>query len=318
MKTLSLEKRKKLINIQTFIIIASAFFLVFILPTAYAKDDNTQQLAMAEQILSGPLKVVKEISDNSGIFAGLWEAATGGNFESINAMQVIFDLFKILGAFFALGIALAHISDNVQRDQGMDVVWKCIMELMVTFIILINLTEILDAISTTGVAILSEIGMNGDDATISASAEDLLSSISSDGESSGGWMWRAGVNAILIVPWIISYLITIAAKFAIIQILIEILIRKVFAPLAVANVYKDGLRSPGARYLLRYLGTFLKLAVCAIITVVLPAFVSLGGSEINGDTGAAFDYIFSIIAVNFTVVTLMLKAGEYTNDIVGV
>ena len=102
--------------------------------------------------------------------------------------------------------------------------------------------------------------------------------------------------------------------------MIELGVRKAFAPFAIIDIYSEGMRSPGMRYLKRYLATFLKIAVCLLVCYL--------GIELMGisaeDNIASFDslgdclqYIFRIIAINFTVLGVMAKAGEYANDVVG-
>ncbi len=107
----------------------------------------------------------------------------------------------------------------------------------------------------------------------------------------------------------------IAAKFLALQILIEIGLRRFFAPLAVADVYAEGLRSPGVRYFKKYLAVFLKLAVALLackIGTKLTEMIPTVDSVADG-----FSFVFDVLVINFTVIGMMFKGGEIANDVMG-
>ena len=316
--SLDIIKKKNQIIRGTNIFLVVSFIMIFLLPSAFAvNDDNAMVVDMANTILKGPMNIVTDTltggAASSDVLTGLWTACTGA---MPSWLETAFNYIKGLGALLAIAITMAHIFENIQREQNpVEAVWKSLVELFATFLILMNIPTILDKAGEFMTAVISNItaGSLGD---AGSSAEDLLRALT--GHTSGNFFWMVRAWISLAIPWILTQLIIVAAKFVVIQICLEIIVRKTFAPLAVADIYHEGLRSPGMRYIKRYFGAYFKMAVCAVICLAI-ANLSAGMMEAGVGTGAgnALDYCFSIIAVNFSAIAVMLKAGEYTNDIMG-
>lgn len=129
-----------------------------------------------------------------------------------------------------------------------------------------------------------------------------------------GWIfWKILVVICFIVPWALSKLVEIAATFALLSILLEIGLRKMFAPLAVANIYKDGINSQGMRYFKKFFAVVLRLALAIAISIIITMYTStiFGG-------GIGIKEIFGLVALNFAGVGIMFRGGEITNDVMGV
>ena len=54
-----------------------------------------------------------------------------------------------------------------------------------------------------------------------------------------------------------------------------------------------------------------------VVKVVSIILIVASGDSFDS-VGKAFDYVFSLIAINFAAIGGMLKAGEIANDIIGV
>ena len=319
---LSIENKKAQIIKGTNIFLIISFILIFLLPSASAvNNDNAMIVSMAETILSGPMNTVTNtISAGAGggdVFGNLWAACTGA---MPSWLEGAFNFIKGLGALLAIAITMSHIFENIQKEQNpVEAVWKGLVELFATFLILMNIPTILDKAGEFMTDVINHITTGG---TIDsgASADELL--LAMTGATSGNIWWYFKAWVALAVPWMLTQLIIVAAKFVVIQICLEIIIRKTFAPLAIADIYQEGLRSPGMRYLKRYFGAYFKMAVCAVICLAISNLsAGMGGGLSHGlslsSAADSTEYCFSIIALNFSAVAVMLKAGEFTNDIVG-
>jgi hypothetical protein len=126
-------------------------------------------------------------------------------------------------------------------------------------------------------------------------------------------LWWIEAFAVLIIPWIFAKLGQIAATLAVYSIVIEIGLRRVFAPLAVYDVYKEGFRSMGGRYMKKWFGALLKVIVCLAVGMLQGRLLKI----INDSGYKGLEACFAFVAINLTLVALLFKAGEYTNDIVG-
>lgn len=314
---MSIEKQIKQINIATYLLIVIAFIGVFLMPKAFAIfgifEDNSNQVAWAEQIMSGPLDVVVgTIAGTDPELGGLWAKCISpleGN------LATAFNTLKVLGGLMALAVAMAHILDRLQKEADtQEAITRGLMEFFVAAFIIMNVADLMDAIGNAGTAIAGYFTGGGNANITGVDPEALLTALT--GDPSGGVTWRMEANVYLLLPWMLSMIIVVATKFAVIQIVLEIIVRKIFAPMAVADIYHEGLRSPGMRYLKRYLGAYLKMAVCAAVCVIIPTLMTVSPNT-GGGAKAAFNYMFSIVAINFAAVAMMFKAGEITNDVMG-
>jgi hypothetical protein len=308
-----INKEKRKINLITGLTLSFGFILLFANPLIYAGLMGDFIKSMATKILSGGLSVISETISGSGVFAGLFDYCTQ-DMETLGVTATAYNALKIVGATLALAIAISHIFQNIERGQDqVEAVFKTLVELLITGILINNVGKIMGALSEAGIAIINDFTSTFTDPQ--ESADTLLLSISD--ATDGGIVWFVGCFAKLVIPWIMAWLCDIAAKFVIIQLVVEIAIRRMFAPLAITDIYQEGIRSPGARYFKKFFAAFLKLAIAAFIGILMPQITaSIGG--LGTDVDGAFDYVFTIIACNFAAIGIMLKAGEFANDIVGV
>jgi hypothetical protein len=253
--------------------------------------------------------------NGTGTFGSLFTTCTQDLNTMFNGKAALVTTIKGIGALMAVAIAMGHLFENLERGQDqVESVFKVLIELMFTFIILINAEKIMGAIATMGTALVKRFAVTSS-ATASYNIDELKKTLS--GKTDGGFQWFIQCFMSLVIPWMLSILIGIAAKFVVIQIMLEIAIRRAFAPLAVVDVYKEGLRSPGVRYFKKYFAAFVKLMICGFICMLLPNIIAAAGN-LGSDSDGAFNYMFCVVAINFAAIGIMLKAGEYANDVVGV
>ena len=300
------KQKKRCVIVSSRILIVAFAIILFVCPIAFA-DDNEFQMAMATQITSGVFDVINECMTGN-----MYTYMVGGGYEGATA--VAYASIKMLGAFIVIAIALGRVFQNVERGlDPMECVFKALTEIGIAGMFIMYLDKIMAALATIGTTIIGYASSLGGASDPSMAAEELLIAIS--GDSTGGFFWQIKTMGMLLFPWVCSLLITVVAKFAIYQILFEIGIRKTFAPLAVADIYNEGLRSPGVRYLKRYLAVFIKMAICALTCFICNSITAAGGGPSTAMEWLS--YLFDIIAINFTCVGFMFKTGEYANDIVG-
>lgn len=299
MNVLTIEQRKnRIIWLSRLITIIGFVFIIFI-PMAFAKNENTTEVAWAEQILNGVAQTVKETYDN---FKDITEDAIFDSFA---------DVLKFLGAAWVIVAAAVRMFQTIEKGQDvMESLFRFIFEISCTLMIINCIGDIIKWIDTDLSAVLIDAVLkNPDDMSAKFTAESLLKSLT--GKETGDWKWRLATDIKLLIPYALSYIVKLAAKFAVIQLFFELGIRRAFAPMAVADIYQEGLRSPGFRYLKRYFAVYVKIAICIVLA-------RLTGTLINNLSGAnASNYIFEVIAINFSCVGVMFKGGEYANDIVG-
>lgn len=122
---------------------------------------------------------------------------------------------------------------------------------------------------------------------------------------------------------LIVYLPMLLSIFLIGTAIFEIWIMKMFAPLAVASIAIDGIRSPGVRFIKRYFAAFLKIAIYFIIAAIGAELTHLYyGLVVNSHAtemtpGLAINITFMLLS-NAMAAMAMMQSSGLSNEIVGV
>lgn len=139
----------------------------------------------------------------------------------------------------------------------------------------------------------------------------------------------------LIVPYLVVLVSNVSVYFIAISRAIELTVRTIFAPVAIANIYHDMQRSDGFRYMKKILALSLQSAVCLGICIATSSVLqNLGGDpeiiltaleEESLDIKLFLDnYVMGggsyvmMLGVLFCRVGLMSGSMKICNDIVGV
>lgn len=119
----------------------------------------------------------------------------------------------------------------------------------------------------------------------------------------------------LLIPYALSFLISIATNFVILQTMIEIGLRRIFVPWPIADLYQEGLRSPGARYIKKLLASIVKLSVMYLVVLLAG---SISSFLMDGGALSGAEHVGMLVLVNVTTLGMMFKTGEIVNDVIGV
>lgn len=309
--------KKQLYSIAAFCLII-LFFGLFIIPTAFAGAISDFPKYMLDTVNNGVIDTIKHnLTSNGGSNkfynlmvsndAAVRSAAIGAMMNATYAVSMLMVLIITFTKYFQ------------QLEKGADPkesLYKAVASVCLIGIFVVNIDIFLGYVVQLGEWFIEQITSLSNTHPITAVTLEQIT-----GKSSGGALWWMESVMILIIPWILSLLMCVVAQFIAFSILIELGVRKAFAPFAIVDIYSEGMRSPGVRYLKRYLATFLKIAICLIVCYFGVELMGISAEEniANFDSlGDCLQYIFRVIAINFTVLGVMAKAGEYANDVVGV
>lgn len=302
------EKKRQVINISRIIMII--FTLSVLLFPEVRADDNSLQISMAQQVQSGVFGTL-----NESIASPVYGVVTAETFTT-GVIAGFYNSIKVLGAMWVIILALSRMLTNIEREEDkMQCIFKAMLEIGIAGLLIMYLGEIMNGIMLIGSEIVKNMSglLPTGNTTSVAGAKQLLKTMT--GKDHGSFAWEIYAFAMLAFPWICSLLLSVAAKFMMYQLYFEIGMRRAFAPIAVADIYQEGLRSPGARYFKRFFAVYIKIAMCYLAAFLCQSLSGAAGSYT--DTGGAINYIFEIIAINFTCIGVMMKAGEMANDVVG-
>lgn len=330
------DKEKKIKFIAGFIAVMLSL-LILMMPSADAAGSiKSAPYAMASQITEGSAKNIKAFLTKNGKYGDLYKFATGenntvssSNGKTFNFNKQFKTLTYILAALgMSVAVLLAFYKMFVSLEKGQDALettLRLLFEVTVVLLIIVNIGPIIQLITDIGDLIASSVTPDKPDKL--DLGVQILQGMGIKPKQHGDTYYVGGLNwfkavAILLVPWVLSFLVTIGGYFVVFTILFELMLRRLFTPFAIADIYGEGLRSPGMRYLKKYLAIFLKIAVvlatCYLIgicqTIVVPDTTK---TKVLDDLKSVIGFILMVLAINFSGIGIMLKGGEIANDIAG-
>ena len=304
------------------IIIIVATVIILALPIGYAGIYDFPSY-MLSVINEGVINVIRDnLTYNDGANAFYAYMVRCEEFNGVNAIKVVANSVKVVSGFIIILLAFARYFQNLEKGkEATEGIYEMMAEICLVGMFMINIDLVLEWIVMFGEWFIDiMLSLVQTPAIPAATLESIV------GDSSGGALWLICSFMILSVPWLLSLGLQVVAQWIAFSLLIEIGIRKAFAPFAVCEIYGEGLRSPGVRYLKRFLATFLKVAI-ALLTCYLGSVLTaiaitdnltnVAGNGLNGIV-ETLQFLFRVIAINFTVIGVIMKGGEYANDIVGV
>lgn len=309
--TISLENKKKRIILASRILIILTVVSIFLLPAANASPDNKKLKSMVEDITTGPLESALAIVNGP-----LYTEVTSETFVNTNFANV-YTILQILGVCTALIIAFFRLFKNLEegKDPAENTI-KMLIEVALVSLVIINASAILELVNKMGSLLINSFSpttISTSNPGAGLSTEEFIAAIDGNGKTKGGFTWELDLRLQLIFPWIGAKIAQLLTRFIVIQIIIEIGLRKIFIPLAIADIYGEGLRSPGFRYIKRLFAVYIKLAIALTVMVLSStlAGILIGGMPNN------LDKLFMIVLIYFTCASLMMKGSELANDITG-
>lgn len=273
-------------------------------------------------VTSGVDVTTGQTNTNAQALQNLMKNIVGGDTGDVSS-SIIYSglstgvaLLKTLAAFMLIIIAMGRLFQNLNKGQdGIQSIYKMVAEIGVTGFIMMNIDTIVATITAIGVVILSKFTVNSP-STIDTVVNSIGSSMGVNTENwtiDGPFYIEASLILKMIVPIATSALCFISAGLATLQTLIELAVRRVLAPFAVIDIYEEGLRSPGVRYLKKYFATLLKMLIIILIANMTPAIIS----SLSISDGNFFINALVMGVINLSAGAMMLKADSIANDVVG-
>lgn len=118
----------------------------------------------------------------------------------------------------------------------------------------------------------------------------------------------------LLIPWALSWIMGLCVKIIMYSRVIEIYVRAVFSPLALADFYQGGLQSAG----FRFLRSFLAVAIQGTIILVIAAIYSALFTTVVSSAGLNFfSFIGLYLAFLASSIMLMFKSLSVAKELTG-
>ena len=343
----SFQERKRILVLSLLFIILLGIILGFGINRAFASQfeisasDNREILELAEQ----QNRYLKNLSrlfvsdEGNGSPSLMYSLMDEENAIGKIGKKVCMATGMILILAYA-GIQLIQMAQR--EDESLETIMRILLTCIIGYFLVIYVEDIMAGIEGLGNTIYSAISTAADKLDSGQTLQEAMSgtggSISASGFSLEGNAdtSEAAANAInnvskLINGGVAGFIGAILMYFTFYTILtsayglvFELVIRKIFAPIAMADFVTEGFRSPGARYLKNYLGVYIRISIfCIVIILGFCASVwavqnkevsSVMGSGIMtrgiGATGA-------IYCIRFAMKALMNASGQITKEMLG-
>lgn len=327
----------------------------------YKKEQsaNTDAFYKAYDLINGPFEKVFDIIDkeNGGILSVIQMYLTdsmpessvfynmGGDEENASFsgsgisedFKVAVNFLTILGAGWMLIIAMTRMFTSLEQGKDpQEVAYKAILEICIAGIIILELPSVLTWIQELGNAVLNSFlqGFTGeaDYKESCEAAQKMLIAMDEDIDSwdevrEKGWgsrvwwdFWMCRkFDLINILCWICE----LVMQVIILSYFAEFGIRKIFSPLAIADVYSEGMRSSGMRFLKKTFAIYLKIAICMLsagigykimkLSVTSVSVLAISGEEINFPT-----ILVTMLVGTAVAIAMMTKGAGIADEALGV
>ncbi len=359
------KRRSVFIAIAIFLVCS---LLVMIFPTVNADTCNNDDVVHSEwapTILTGVGETVIEHiktpvslsflgidlageldSNGAGLSALIGSTTSSGLPLPAVITGNVLDVYKLLlgiAALWVIAVAMSHLFQMLERGQDpIEAIFKCVVEITIAGLLVLNFNKIMSLVTAIGLSIVLYIGGVGN--TTGPSPEEccelvtLLTGLPAKDHSSISYIITASIS--MLIAYSAQKVIAIIAGVYVYSILFEVAIRRFFSPLAAADIYQEGLRSPGVRYIKKYLACLLRLLAIILVadftTLATSALLNVSTADIangisstlltaiGGSVGVAagtlsiYKKLGAVIIVGITAAKVMGKSGEVINDALGV
>ena len=214
-----------------------------------------------------------------------------------------------IGVGYALVVLylLIDIMDKITQDSfNIEVFLKAFIKAIVAVLIIANGMVILENVIEFGNRVLLSISEGA------GSSEDTVNTVLEwrTKLSDAGFLTLLGYMVCLVFDYVLLFVAQMIIWVCCISRSLELGVRAIFTPIALADVFGEGLKGPGIRYIKKF------LAVCLQASIMLTLLL-LYQAIINADVSGLGTTMIKIVAA-FTLVGMMFKSITFANDVVGV
>ena len=265
----------------------------------------------------------------------LWTALlnifTGSGFVSSVLTMFVGIACSLLVLYFGM-----DIYNQVSRDMfSFEKLIVMLLKLVMAFAILLCLQDIITTIIKIGYNMYKLCGDSSFSSTLFGSINDaakveidLSDTAALKKEFSGmNFVFHIGIVGVLFFASLIFAAIKLMSMFVCISNAVMIVARAVFAPIAVVQVFDEGTRSAGIRYIKKFVAECCTMAgICVILTVVPLVTNSLAAVKLPVDTITAtnLDKVITFGTLGPILIPQLVLAGglatgsKLIHDVVGV
>lgn len=258
----------------------------------------------------------------------------GSMFETLysnNVFSSIIAVMQTVGITVCMVYFLLELADKATQEMlSLEQLFLLFLRLLIAYVLIANCIQLLKGFIDFGTALSAEIDEVNVASTLFQQHGDVIREGLEDISADAG----IGYAIKLLIPYLIVLVSNVVVYFISISRSVELTIRVIFAPFAIANIYHDMQRSEGFRYLRKILALSLQVVVCLGICLAISAVLqTLGGdpdvvleSLENGKFNAEIfldNYVLGgqsymiLLGILFARIGLLVKSMQLCSDLVG-
>lgn len=313
----SLTQRKRIVILLVFAIILS--FLLLLSSFAFASDDVVGYLS--EQYMS--LFSKNMLEEAADIMLG----RTNGFYESSNALgSSIMPIFKgIGGAIILINTTVMGFREFTKESFNVNTFLKIVLKFVISLTVIFMVNDILSAIETAGYSIATGL-YDSITGVVTYEPEIIDAEGTIDHEFAYGVWMDLTVLVSCVLPCLIIEVLNTFVKIVSYGIFFELVMRRALMPIALANTFTDGPRSPGMLFLKRYLALYLRIGLVFIVLGCAYSFInaSMNVNTVNWNDmsmlsiihpGIMFPMIFDAVCVMIASCVFITKGSNFIEEV---
>ena len=290
--------KRKVINTGIALSILSILYILFFFPSANAASIKDTVNEMVDFINSGASENIYSL------FADTYtNSALSFGTEFMTFLQG-------LASVVAIVIMVGKLEESLARGRGdTEALSEGVIALVICLLVVLYANDILNIINGIGNLIVEAMSTKVSSGVDTGLNTDTYSQAT-------GTLDAIGLLIKVFLVYLLAKIEVIAVKMVAFSIILELGIRRIFFPLAVVDIYGEGMRSSGMRYMKKYLACWVRMAICIAVAYLGNLLITTVSD--SATVGAAVDTSANQIAIAYTTIAVMLKGQDVANDIVGV
>lgn len=251
----------------------------------YGANSILKTIERYDKILAGLIGTKESMFDENG------ELILGG-FMGQNSYYAnpngtpTFILVKLLGSIMTIAAAICvllyfiDLSEKVtEKNFSTEQFFKATLRMVTSYMFILNSADIVGLLIHIGSSAANNMVFvdNGFDIFGPTEKEWFITGI---GNLEVSEILSYIVSAL--IPWLLSLIGEVIVQIILISRIIEISVLVVFAPLAIADIYREGTASSGVNYMKKMFALGLQVAVIILINIATQSIIVAIGGSANG------------------------------------
>ena len=339
----SYDRRKKVV-LSGFIAILVLCMIWIAMPFARAEDSdlktgyNNFKEFVAGELDDGMFSSIDSMfgngSTSSKATVNKFFSEVKTDVENTSFIRTVAQAIKGMAMFLVVMFSFIALFKELQRgDGGLDMWAKCFVIVAIGLLAVLNWELIVNALEAIGQFIsqrvMQAITRTGTGGGVGTWLDTYLGFGDQDVKELGLLDIGGLMSNVLLyiktffkyialgLVWLLFEIPLMMARVVLLTILVEIVIRKMFFPLALAAIAGEGMRSPGVNYMKKFVALYIRVAMCyaiaAIGTVIAGA---ISAAQVDGIAQGILQFACLFVAY-ITCTKLYSSTSTIANQVIG-